>query len=472
MLSQIERCIKSWFAFSNRFSASSSDVDKLLSKIEKILIQIAGNANAHNYWDTKLKDLKTDKDTLPDTKDKIPMKDGMVNKEVWNQKSEEDKRKLWLIVDTAFHQLRSFNRDRLLCGEIFFVIFLLLLIMTVGIYQDLHSPWLGSWGPGRKFSPKHTMNLDPRDTAEIWEEVRIVELKLGEEKAKKEEGRVSVVKQEFFILKGLLEKLVSRVGLLSPETSSLLGAFSAELKAGNPNYKTFQEFLGKLGDDLKRLKVKENIPIWELARKVKMKLGEVQGKINKDQLMDLNSDFEELINRVDQHDTKEPLVFPFETSMLLGALSAEIVADDPTAHQTFQEFLKKLRADLESFSTPYFWTTSPCWWCELFFWSLFGCLVGILFYIAGLLMQGIFNTEEIAMFLAEIFTAPLVVLVVFFLFTFTGITGFAPNEASITVCIGFAFILGFAVRRTIGLLDTLKKRIFPDPSPSSANPGT
>lgn len=471
MLSQIRGYIKSWLSFSKRFSASSSDVDKVFAKIDKVLKQVATNADAYNYWDTKLNNLKTDKEKFPDTKDKIAMKQGKVNKDVWDKKNEEEKRKLWIIVETAFRQLRLFNRDRVLCGQTFFIIFLLLLIITGCIYQDLHSPWLGSWGPGWKLSPKRTMILNPKDTTEIWREVRMVELKLGEEKAKKGEGRVSVVKQELFNLKDLLEKLESRAALLSSETSSLLGAFSAELVAENPTYETYQRFLGKLGDDLKDLKVNENTPIWEQAQRIAIKVRDVQGNIDKDNLANLKADLKELVNHLDQLDSKEPLVFPFETSKLLGALSAEIIADDPTAHQTFQEFSKKLRADLESFSTPYFWTTSPWWWYEIFFWSLFGCLVGLLFYIASLLTEGIFNTEEIAMFWAEIFIAPLVVLVVFFLFAFTGITAFAPNEASITVCIGFAFVLGFAVRRTIGFLDALKKRIFPDPSSGSASPG-
>jgi hypothetical protein len=60
---------------------------------------------------------------------------------------------------------------------------------------------------------------------------------------------------------------------------------------------------------------------------------------------------------------------------------------------------------------------------------------------------------------------PVVVLVIFFLFKLTGITGISPSETALSGNIGFAFIFGFAIRRTLGLLDTIKKRIFPDPSP-------
>jgi hypothetical protein len=73
---------------------------------------------------------------------------------------------------------------------------------------------------------------------------------------------------------------------------------------------------------------------------------------------------------------------------------------------------------------------------------------------------------------AEVLIAPTVVLVVFFLFHFTGIKDFVPNESSLTVNMGIAFIFGFAIRRTVGLLDLVKKRFFPDPAPGSTNPGS
>ena len=378
MPSRIRNLIKSWFSFLNTFTPSNSDMDDLLTKTEKVLGQLAGKIDVYNYWKAKLAEPKVDMSTNPDPKDKIPMKDGKVDKETWEKKPKEEKRKLWGSMDTAFKELRSSNRNRLICGGVCFVIFLLLLVIIVCIYQDLHTGWLGSWGLGHKLRPKLTMILTPKETTEIWEQVRTVELKLGEVIAKKEKVKVSDLRSELAKLKALLKQLENKTYSLSFETSRLLGAFSAEIGGNDP---------------------------------------------------------------------------------------------DPAAHQTYQEFSKKVRADLESFSTAYFWTTSPWRWYELFFWALFGCLVGLLFYIAGLLGQGVFNTEEVSMFWAELFISPIVVLVVFFLFAFTGVTNFAPSEASLTVNIGFAFILGFAVRRTIGLLDVLKKRIFPDPSPGSSSPG-
>lgn len=163
--------------------------------------------------------------------------------------------------------------------------------------------------------------------------------------------------------------------------------------------------------------------------------------------------------------TLTPLPLSHETMRLFGTTAAEQEAGDITLHLTYQQFLKYLRADLERLSTAYFWTTHPWRWAELSLWATLGCLVGLLFYIAGLLKQGVFYPEEIPMFWAELLMAPIVVPVVFFLFSLSGISELSPSESSITTNIGVAFIFGFAIRRTIGVLDLIKKRFFPDPTP-------
>ncbi len=109
--------------------------------------------------------------------------------------------------------------------------------------------------------------------------------------------------------------------------------------------------------------------------------------------------------------------------------------------------------------------SGPLWrWIEIAFWAELGTLVGILFYVAGSLSEGHFLAEELTMFCTEILIVPVVVVAIFFLFNLTGITGISPQGTSITGVVGFAFIFGFAIRRTIGLLDNVKKRIFPEPT--------
>jgi len=147
-------------------------------------------------------------------------------------------------------------------------------------------------------------------------------------------------------------------------------------------------------------------------------------------------------------------------------LVAQIETRQVAAKGTFETLRKALEPELESVRTRYLWTDVPGRWFEIAWWAEFGTLVGLLFYVAGCLEMGTFRTEELSMFATEILITPLVVTVVFFLFGFTGITGFAPSESNIAQTVGFAFILGFAIRRTVGLLDLIKKRFLPDPSPA------
>jgi hypothetical protein len=156
----------------------------------------------------------------------------------------------------------------------------------------------------------------------------------------------------------------------------------------------------------------------------------------------------------------------FNTLQLLGTVVADAQSG---ALLDNADSVAKLRgsllADLESLRSGFFWSDRVGRWVEIAWWAEIGVLVGILFYVAGVLGQGRFETEEIAMLWTETLIAPVVVLVIFFLFTLTGITGISPSEAALTGSVGFAFMFGFAIRRTLGLLDTIKKRIFPEPTP-------
>jgi len=124
---------------------------------------------------------------------------------------------------------------------------------------------------------------------------------------------------------------------------------------------------------------------------------------------------------------------------------------------------KMLSAQVQSVNAEFFWTTDSKKWFEIMFWSIWGTLVGILFYLAGRLSGEIFDRHEIPEMVTEVIITPLVVITIFFLFDFTGITAFSPKASSIYVTLGVAFILGFAIRRTVGLLDAIKKRLLPEP---------
>jgi hypothetical protein len=152
----------------------------------------------------------------------------------------------------------------------------------------------------------------------------------------------------------------------------------------------------------------------------------------------------------------------------LGQVLSEISTEQITTTKTFDEFRAAVERDLSRLAAEETWLGGQRRRIEIAWWAEFGTLVGILFYIAGLQTVGVFKVEEITMFLAEILSAPLVVPVVFFMFQYTSITIADTDKASLTVNLGVAFILGFSIRRTIGLLDLIKKKVLPDPTPTTS----
>jgi hypothetical protein len=153
----------------------------------------------------------------------------------------------------------------------------------------------------------------------------------------------------------------------------------------------------------------------------------------------------------------------FKLKRMIGILDGEIEMKK-VKPDTFNELRGTTEAEMESLNTRYFWLDTPGKWYEIAFWSSWGTMVGILFYVAGLLSAGTFHTIEIPMMATEIVITPLVVITIFFLFSLAGITDFKPSESSSSMILGISFILGFSIRRTMGLLDNIKKRLLPDPS--------
>jgi len=160
----------------------------------------------------------------------------------------------------------------------------------------------------------------------------------------------------------------------------------------------------------------------------------------------------------------------YRTLALWGESKATILNQKPAAAETFEQFRKALGPELEGLRSRYFWMEIPGRWFEIAWWAEFGTLVGVLFYLAMCLGKGVFRPEEVSMILTEIAVAPIVACVVFFLLNYTGIATFNTGESSVVATIGFAFILGFAIRRTVGLLDVIKNKLLPEPT--SPTPGT
>jgi hypothetical protein len=332
---------------------SAKDIDTLLKQAEGILRELKLKAEILKEPPdaAQIKALEDGVDKFK--KEKIALKDGVVDETDWNAKTEDKKVELYEEIRRIARHSRCLNMNEIAVGRCYFVVFSVILVVLAGIYLVWHH-----------FSPK----------------VRIVD-----------------------------DKVIAAAGLLNKMSTHIKG-----LQAQPP------------------------------AQDAKTKLKDLGSQL-RTQLQGIT------------------LTFP--SSRLLGEVLAEVETDQIAKTETFENFRKIFEPELESLSSGYFWTDTPRRWFEIAFWAEFGTLVGLLFYIAGLLSTGVFRIEEISMFWTEVLITPLVVTVVFFLFTYTGITVFQPSEVSMTVNVGFAFIFGFAIRRTVGFLDIIKKRFFPEPAP-------
>lgn len=154
----------------------------------------------------------------------------------------------------------------------------------------------------------------------------------------------------------------------------------------------------------------------------------------------------------------------FRTMKALGTLEGTIKQKDVAEAKTALGDLDVLvTEDVSDPPASYLWTSGAKKWGEIAFWALFGVLVGLMYYVSKRLKQGLFDRQDIATMAAEALAAPVVACVVFFLVNKTGIIDVSPSSESVLVVLGVAFILGYAIRRTIGILDSLKTRILPDP---------
>lgn len=154
----------------------------------------------------------------------------------------------------------------------------------------------------------------------------------------------------------------------------------------------------------------------------------------------------------------------YSTLKVLGNLSGAIKQQNLQAGKdSIRSLENAIAQDLEDPPALYLWTKGRGKWLEVAFWSLFGVLVGLLYFVSKRLKEGLFDRQDIATMAAEAIMAPIVACVIFFLLEKTEITEISAAGESIFIVLGFAFILGYAIRRTVGLLDNIKTRLLPEP---------
>jgi hypothetical protein len=379
---------------------SDSEVNALLKKCEMIIERLGKQEDIKPL--TTFNSLKGDIDKIKSTDIKI--KDNAIDTEEWNKKQEKEKIDIHTKLDSIFRSLKALNRTEIIAGIGIFSVFALIFIALVIGYLCSHKKISDKSGEAKKVNGLVIVEIEK--AFKTMEDQRELFNKGSEGDAKA-------------IQKPAKEKAEEK---------------KSEAKEGKDKTKTTPAVKGekpkKKGEDAKIVQ----------------------------------KSFEDGFNELKGILTQEPLSsrLSFKLKKTLGVLEGEKEVKK-VKPETLAELQKIVEAEIESLSTQFFWVDTPGKWFEIAFWSLFGVLAGILYFIAGSLKKGIFNMSDVTMMIAEIIITPPVVLIVFFLFPFTDIKTFTPSELSIYMTMGISFILGFAIRRTVGLLDNIKRRLLPDP---------
>jgi hypothetical protein len=109
----------------------------------------------------------------------------------------------------------------------------------------------------------------------------------------------------------------------------------------------------------------------------------------------------------------------------------------------------------------YFWLHGEGKYLEVIFWSIFGVLTSLLYFASESMRLGQFRQEEIPVYIAKLFYAPFIAIIIVFSFrilTTSGDVGF--DDSSIELLI-FSYIVGFFSGRAIDLLNKIKEIILP-----------
>lgn len=157
-----------------------------------------------------------------------------------------------------------------------------------------------------------------------------------------------------------------------------------------------------------------------------------------------------------------PYVYPEDTVKVFALL-------DQQPNSLAVNFLQTARFRVKS----YFWLAGPHTYVEIIFWTIFGVISSILFYIAMAIAKGTgFKPSESPGHLAKIVYSPFISLIIIFSYNYlSNPDSFIDVGASKGTLI-ISFLLGFYSSRAMKLLDKLKDLILPygDDSKSVAIP--
>jgi hypothetical protein len=157
-----------------------------------------------------------------------------------------------------------------------------------------------------------------------------------------------------------------------------------------------------------------------------------------------------------------PYVYPDDTIKIFSLL-------DEQPNSLAINFIQNAKFRVKS----YFWLAGPHTYIEIIFWTIFGVITSILFYIAMAIAKGTgFKPSETPGHLAKIVYSPFISLIIIFSYNYlSNPDSFLDVSASKGTLI-ISFLLGFYSSRAMKLLDKLKDLILPygDDSKSVAVP--
>jgi hypothetical protein len=109
----------------------------------------------------------------------------------------------------------------------------------------------------------------------------------------------------------------------------------------------------------------------------------------------------------------------------------------------------------------FFWLAGDLKYLEVIFWSIIGVLVSVLYFVSEAMRDKNFRTEELPIYFAKLFYAPVIVFIIMLGYTrltATGELNFDDTSAEIIVV---SFILGFFSGRAVELLNRIKDVLLP-----------
>ena len=461
-----KRIIERFFLF--RFDPTQKEMGDLLTDVDALLEQLSDRVKEHLLPGTVIEKLKAEYDKQrSEIESNVDGVVGTTDGTPWDKVSSERKTKLFWEISAIQKALLGLRSPDLRIGSTMLAVLVFLLFGSVIAYVQLHPD---------KAQLKTDVIIKIENVRALFSETETqLERALAEqavaEDPNKNNDRDEQWSKASQARDGLQKALLEVLSLFS--AGEQLGMLNANItnRDAAKALATLSSLQGGF-EDAVQLKVQDIslkvVKIHALVAKLSANIKKVKAAAKDEASTEDKNIWENLDNLENIYETLRSKLIELpvtaSTEKKLGKLGSYIKEQDrDAARDTLRSLEKSIDADIANLRESYFFTTNPKKWFEIAAWSWFGVLVGVVFYLAKQLKLGTFDRQDLPSIFGEIAMAPIVTCVVFFLFSMTGITEFSPSEESMVVTLGFAFLFGYAVRRTVGLLENIKQRVLPTP---------